>query len=236
MLVKRCLCGIPVDLSFKDSVIHKIPVLRCPDCGVLHQRLDITNKEYQEFYETEYHIDHQQNLGQQQYDVRYTHDKEVAEQRMTKYDVWLKGTKLLDIGASNGAFIDVAADYGMDAWGLDLNEDLIKHPKMHYGPLATHRFDDQEFDNITMHDVLEHIVDPAKELEEIRRVLALQGVLIVDIPDYFDPSGVHHWRPTEHLWFFTKGECERLLENNGFQVKFIDKPISSKLVYYTVKK
>lgn len=235
MLVKKCLCGLTVDHSFQYSKIYNISILKCPGCKILHQKVNLSEEEYQDFYKTKYHVEHQEKIGQTRYDARYDHDKEIAEQRMIKYEPFLKGARLLDIGASNGAFVDVAREYGMDAWGIELAESFDRPEIMYQGTLAEQKFEAQEFDNITMHDVLEHVIDPVAEIKEVHRVLSVNGVLIVDIPDYYDPSGTHHWRPIEHLWFFDKDQCGGMIEQEGFKVVKIDKPIPSKIVIYAEK-
>jgi len=220
-LVKTCLCGGKVDFSFEFSKIHDLPILKCA-CGVLHQKINMTAAQHEKYEASAY--DHE----------RYDHDKEIAELRMGKHDLWFKGTRLLDVGAGNGAFVDVAREYGLDAWGVERNAAAYKRGNSYLGTLESQRFEAQEFDNITVHDVLERLVDPIAELEEIHRILAVSGMLVVEIPDYYDPSGIHHWRP-EHLWFFDKDQCKRTIVRQGFSILKIDKPIPSKTTLYAEK-
>ena len=223
MLVERCLCGVKVDFTFDFSKIHDLPILKCPACGMLHQKVSLSADQHKEYEANIYEDD------------RYDHDLEVAELRMAKHDQWFKGTRLLDVGAGNGAFVSVAGEYGIDAWGVERNPEACRG-QTYAGTLAAQRFEAQEFDNITVHDVLERLPDPISELEEIHRILAVQGVLVVEVPDYYDPSGIHHWRPTEHLWFFDRDQCKLIIERQGFSVLKVDKPIPSKLVFYAEKR
>ena len=222
-LVEKCLCGLSVHSKFTFSKIHGLSILKCPDCGVMHQKVVLSNTQYEE-YEVNIHDDE-----------RYDHDKEVAELRMGKHDHWFKGTRLLDIGAGNGAFVNVAREYGLDAWGLERNLNLCNGYVLP-GTLIEQRYEAQEFDNITIHDVLERLIDPVAELKEIHRILSVQGVLIIEVPDYFDPSGIHHWRPTEHLWLFDREQIRMIVEHQGFSIIKVDKPIPSKIVMYAEKR
>jgi len=229
MLVKKCLCGDKIDYAFEFSKIYGLSILKCPRCGVLHQKVNLTVEKYYKFCQSL-----SPNTGDY-YKERYDYDKEIAEQRMFKYNSWFKGSRLLDLGAATGAFVDVAREYGLDAWGVETNENLVQLENSYLGTLADQFFESQEFDNFTMHDVLQYLPDPVAELEEIHRVMAVQGILIVDIPDYYNPAGVQYWQPTEPLWFFDEVQCKTLLQSRGFAVLKVDRSTVSKIVLYAEK-
>jgi 2-polyprenyl-3-methyl-5-hydroxy-6-metoxy-1,4-benzoquinol methylase len=95
-----------------------------------------------------------------------------------------------------------------------------------------------QFDIITYHDVIEHLVDPLDELTRIRRFLRTSGTLVIDTPDADDPRFAdlclswHHMKPLEHLWFFTERHLRWLTERAGFHVDLVDRPIAGKIVLY----
>ena len=100
------------------------------------------------------------------------------------------------------------------------------------GTLIEQNFLDGEFNCVTMHDVLEHVIDPLKELKEIHRILTDSGVLILDMPNFWVESGKHHWRPIQHLWLFEEPQLLKLLEQLGFKLVGRDDPIPGKYVLY----
>jgi hypothetical protein len=86
-----------------------------------------------------------------------------------------------------------------------------------------------------MHDSIEHMIDVNAALQKVHNILKIGGQVIIDLPDYFSPSGSHHWKKIEHLWFFTEDQFEKVLYNNGFKVVRTTTPIPGKMVFYANK-
>ena len=114
----------------------------------------------------------------------------------------LKGKKLLEIGAGVGTFLITARnEYDIDAFGIEPSEDefspfnevscalLVEHklPKdiVIRGNAESLPFNDETFDLVYSTNVLEHVKDPKKVLEESVRVLKSGGFLQFVIPSYF---------------------------------------------------
>ncbi len=88
----------------------------------------------------------------------------------------------------------------------------------------------QEFDRILALDILEHLENPSKLLQDCRRLLSARGKLIVSVPNavnltvrlmvlfgnfrYAD-RGILDW---SHLRFFTAKTIRALLEEHGYRV------------------
>jgi len=215
-LLKRCICGEAV---IGVDTWNGIPILRC-GCGIARQDVDMTEEQLAAWYETRY------------YDGVYTHTREhdldVAARRMRAYGARASG-KLLDVGAGNGAFVQIAMEAGLDAWGQDpavQNES----DRTYLGHLADVAFPTADFDTITMHDVLEHVPDPVAFLTEVKRILKPGGRLILDFPRFWDAAGRHHWKRIEHLWMLTGNQLMDLLQRVGFDVERACNPIPSKIV------
>lgn len=229
-LIRRCVCGNGV---FRDTKKHHIPMKICLKCGVIHQNVKMTEKEYFAFYENDYHEKHQAQIKSIPYSERYEHDIKIAKLRLKKYASFIPArSKILDIGAGNGAFVDQARAEGHDAYGAD----FTNHPYIYKGSFDQLHFPTEFFDVITLHDVFEHLIDPAKSLQEIRRILKPGGRLVIDFPDYFKPEGRHHWRPIQHLWYFTEEGLIQFLESNHIGISEVDHPIPGKFVLYTYSK
>lgn len=208
---------------FVTTEMHGLPVLVCENCFVIHQSLQITEKQYEDYYKVDYDAKHHAK-------DRYDHDREISEIRFKAYDrLFPKNGKILDVGCNNGAFVDVALDKGYDAYGNELNQNII-NPRTYAGYLKDLKLPDESFDAITLHDVLEHFVDPVANLKEIHRILTKDGILIVDFPHFYVSTGLHHWKLTEHLWLLDKRELIELLLRSGFSVIKEYEPIPSKIV------
>lgn len=226
-LIKRCgLCG---ETKFKSFRKRRMELNYCMKCGSIHQIVKMSETQYNQFYEKDYHDKHQKDLGRQSYKERYNHDIHIGQARLQKYSHFIpyRG-KLLDVGSGNGAFVDLTREMGYTSYGVD----YVNHKWTYYGSLNDVKFPTEYFDVVTIHDVLEHFVDPLKTLKEARRVLKPGGRLIVDFPNYFSEAGKHHWRPIQHLWYFTEPQVKELLEKAGFYMTEVDYPIASKMVFY----
>lgn len=196
----------------------------------------MTEDDYKAFYSSDYHEKHQKEIGSAPYKERYDHDLLISKLRLTVYKKHLiPDAKILDIGCGNGAFIDAANEEGYQARGVDLNKHLAEKPEVFVGDLKEAKYDACEFNAITMHDVFEHLVDPVKYLDEVYRILKTTGMLIIDFPNYYVEAGKHHWRPVQHLWYFTEKEVISIMESKGFRVLYTDYPIPSKFVVYASK-
>lgn len=233
-LLTNCLCGMPF---FDRDRIHGIDVLECRACGVKRQDLPgYTKQMYFDYYKTDYHTKEQQKIGLQAYKERYAHDLSIAEMRLKNYEEMLHlqgGEKFLDIGSSNNAFVDYMNANGYACKGIEIGEEGKKHPETTYTEdLLDLKLKQGSFDVVTLHDVFEHLLYPEAYLQEIKRILGDYKFMILDLPNYFVPEGVHHWRPVQHLWFFTREQTIQILQNNGFKVLCVREPIASKLVFY----
>lgn len=224
MLIKECVCGTSVNNEFHSQIIHNIPTLKCPNCSAVHQNLFISEKEYFNYYTQVYDNKHHHL-------ERYDHDKEVANLRWEAYiQRGVTGQEVLDIGSSNGAFLDVSVERGYKPIGLELSN-KIDHSLTKNLALRECIFAEESFDIITMHDVLEHFIEPVEELKETARITRSGGFLIVDFPNFWVEAGKHHWKEVEHLWFLTESQVIQMIEKEGYFQTAVYSPIESKRVH-----
>ena len=232
-LIKQCTCGN--DSKFVKLLVNSIPAVSCDNCGVLHQDLfDWTKEDYCNFYKNDYHKEYQEEKGVITYRDRYEHDCRVADMRLDVYQL-PKLSVGLDIGSSNSAFVHRAQSRNIQCLGLEPGENIGDDSVTIRGTLESAHLDLDHFDFVTMHDSIEHMVDVNLSLQKVYSILKQGGQLILDLPDYFNPSGLHHWKKIEHLWFFNQDQFEKILGNNGFKIINTTTPIPGKLVYYTIK-
>ena len=91
------------------------------------------------------------------------------------------------------------------------------------GTLATVEWPAESFDMVTLWDVIEHLVDPAAELERARRLLRPGGWLIVHTMDIDAPFARlmgrrWPWLMDMHLYFFSGRTLGRMLSEHGYEV------------------
>lgn len=216
-LLTKCTCG---STDADGDVVQGIQVLRCTACGVVRQLVGMTEAELTDWYRDHYLSNTYQHA--------YAHDYAVARERLNAYQI-TPGSKLLDVGSGRGAFIEAAREVGIDAWGQELASSSDSR-FTYIGNLESIAFPTDDFDVVTLHDVLEHVVDPRALLAEVRRIIKRPGKVIIDFPNFYSEHGVHHWKQTEHLWMFTKAQLVRLVQEAGFRVTSTSHPIASKFL------
>ncbi len=109
-----------------------------------------------------------------------------------------KDQTVLDIGAGLGVYSNVLSKYVKKCIGIDTNEDYLKRAKdlnknidLYLMPAEELSFEDNSFDNIIMIEVLEHVHNDKKVMEEVYRVLKPGGSFIVTAPNKLFPLETH---------------------------------------------
>ena len=235
-LIKTCTCGNVLD--FQKKISNGLPVVECTNCGVIHQELPGYDKEkYYSFYQNDYHEGFQKNRGTMTYDERYEHDVKVSEARLIAYKYYIHPPQVgLDIGSSNSAFVHTANKQGYNCIGLEPGENIGDDEVTMRGTLESAYLIPNHYDFVTMHDSIEHMIDVNASLMKVFDCLKSNGRLIMDLPDYFNEAGKHHWKPIEHLWFFSERQFIELIKKHGFAFDKVTRPIPGKLVFYARKR
>ena len=233
MLLNKCICGSE---RYEELILNGQRLARC-ECGVVRSMTMETAEQYeQQYFSGAYHSSSDRHPGCVPYAERYAHDRNVAELRWNRHNSVLNGKisgvfHALDVGCANGAFVDALLGHGIDSWGIDLNV-IQRHVRYAEGTVRNLPvYMPDEFQLVTYHDVLEHIIDPGDELVAAWKIITSGGALVVDVPDIADAAGLHHVKP-EHLWYFTADALADLIEDSGFKVLSLDTPLPGKMVMY----
>jgi 2-polyprenyl-3-methyl-5-hydroxy-6-metoxy-1,4-benzoquinol methylase len=133
------------------------------------------------------------------------------------------GPKILDFGCATGNYCLELARSGYTCVGVDVNENYVNIARKK-GLEATViketlPFTDKAFDTVTMIEVLEHVRDTDKVLQEVRRV-ARQNILIT-VPNCSNFNDLQnmgltyaHFLELDHVNFFTKASLSEVLKKH----------------------
>lgn len=144
--------------------------------------------------------------------------------------IYTKGGALLDVGVGQGELIAVAQEMGYDVDAVEIVTDIAQRTSnMLNLPVWNGDFleykTDKTYSIITMGDVIEHMTDPKRALENAYRLLKEDGVLWLSTPN-FESSfskirkfGDPMWCEPYHITYFSYGGLRNLVEQCGFQVE-----------------
>lgn len=165
--------------------------------------------------------------------------KDGAESSHRKLLGWLSarpaGSRVLDLGCSDGHLAGQMRDLGHHVTGVDLDAQDGVHERVDAFVAADldHGLPADlvgPFDVVIAADVIEHVRRPELILDGLRNLLAPGGSLFVSVPNF------GHWYPRlrvfagrfdydrrgildrDHVRFFTRRSFERLLDNTGYEV------------------
>lgn len=102
-----------------------------------------------------------------------------------------RGGRLLDLGCHGGYMTNYLQQLiGGEVWGIDVSRPAIRYAREHYSHLHFRHGDVQQrlpftadqFDWVTMFDVLEHLPRAGAAVREAHRVLKPGGHLVIAIP------------------------------------------------------
>lgn len=149
--------------------------------------------------------------------------------------------RLLDVGCGDGIISFFIKNRVEKIYGLDMSSEALKIAEKRgfivQGKIDFDKnkfpFENNFFDTVTCLDVIEHVKDPRKLLNEIYRVLKKDGKLILSTPNIRFTDHLYKLlfkgtfpKTSEdskeydggHLHFFTFSDIRNLLINTGFKV------------------
>jgi SAM-dependent methyltransferase len=172
----------------ESSLLCEIPtgsIVRCANCGTVYRASVVTGAEHHALY---------QNATTMETPF-YLSNKDAADPDAEPMPTYRRGLdrleqlvtprRLLDVGCSYGAFLQLAIGRGWEVQGVELSRitaDFARRERgltVFSGSVEEASFPDDYFDAITLWDVIEHFDDPVSTLREIDRILAPKGILMI---------------------------------------------------------
>ena len=152
-----------------------------------------------------------------------------AKERLKQISSHCSQGRWLDIGCSDGVFVEQAQLQGMQSEGIDLSEVAIEEARkrnlsVYYSSVENFE-PEHKYDTVTAFDVLEHVLDPVGFVQSVRSLLLPGGKVVLSLPDQGSVicklmgKSWYFYIPEEHLHYFNKSTVAKLLTNAGFVVE-----------------
>ena len=148
--------------------------------------------------------------------------------------------RLFDLGAGWGHFMEAGRKLGYDVHGIEIADMPYKYAKEDLNLPVEHinffdmEIEQNEYDLITMWDVLEHIPDADEVIKRCNLMLNDGGYVILQVPQidsFFAKILKENWHMigTGHVNYFSKKSIKKIFKEYGFEVKKIKSSFELKL-------
>jgi SAM-dependent methyltransferase len=227
-------CGSPYSTQLykiPDLYLNRMDIyytlVRCDHCGLIYQNPRPDPEEINAAYPTTYEAFVQKpNLNWlRKKSLNYGIEKRCNIVNSAKRE---KG-RILDVGCSTGLFLHtMESKYRWESYGVEINKFAANVAKkqhqlnVYLGNLEQASFPSGFFDAVTLWDVLEHLPDPTSTLQEVKRIIKPNGVLVIRVPNY-DSWEAEFFGATwagldvpRHNYVFSRASLLKLLSKSGF--------------------
>jgi len=148
-----------------------------------------------------------------------------------------KKKTVLDLGCGSAIISKKLIPIVDKLYGIDISKKRVKQAKTHVANLNNlNNFDfyvsyaqnlpfkDNHFDVIIASEIIEHVIDVKIFLEECKRVLKSDGLLVLSTPagrNYELIGSITNDKVDEHLRLYSHKELRKIVNDNGFFVEDI---------------
>jgi 2-polyprenyl-3-methyl-5-hydroxy-6-metoxy-1,4-benzoquinol methylase len=164
------------------------------------------------------------------YERQFTQNRELwrrfAQALLEHIPPSLRMGRLLDVGSGVGLLVELAAEQGATACGLDRAPAAGRVARRHGVDVRTGELRDlpeRNFDVVVMMHVLEHVYDPVDFVKEAAGRLRTGGLLLVNVPisDGLMPRLLRErwygFQPTQHVHQFTRRGLTQVVVRAGLE-------------------
>ena len=210
----------------------------CRVCNLVFLNPRVPLNELKEYY-TNYYLPYRGSFAWGKYEklVSFTqHQIDLKRVKMiNKYSCPNKDSIILDVGCGNPTFLETCSDFfNSSLFGIDFSDSGWKREKVRFNKLNLKVADvnslNKNFnpDIISLWHYLEHDYYPNKTLKKLASISNINTRLYIEVPNYDSLSRKKYkqnwsgFHTPRHTFIFSPNNIEILLNNNGWQVDFID--------------
>jgi len=191
---KHSVLLVTPDVRYKVTA-KKFTLVQCTNCGLIYLNPMPTENEIGNYYPKKLY--YTESLPSRLYSEIICHRKYAT---ITNH---VRDGKVLDVGCGTGGLLSLFKSENWHAYGVEVSKDGYLVAKQKLGThvfnceLRDCRFPSNFFDVVILNHVLEHMLHPVEELEEISRILKNNGILYLSVPNINSLQ----FRCTKKFWF-----------------------------------
>ena len=232
--IKNCPVCQSGDIARHLTDFKSIKIDRCQGCG-----FQFMNPPYSDSYLSDYYAAYMEEEDFELWQDALFYGHSFYFSLIEKY---ISPGRLLDIGCGNGHLIRAALERGWESEGFDVDPKTTARVSERHG-VKTYQGDflqldlrDNDYDLITMHQVLEHLKRPNEYLHKINSLLKPGGGLFIALPNIrslsnrfkhvLERAGLKkksvgkYYETSHHLLYFDPTTLPILLARHGFEVLY----------------
>lgn len=204
-------------------------IVSCNKCGFHFTNPIPSEAKIGAYYKSESYVSHSSSNKGLINKIYLQVRKYTLKKKVDLVKQFTKSDGLLDIGAGTGHFINACQSKGINALGLEPDEDARNYGVSNFNVNVKdinelHVLKDNSRDVITMWHVLEHVYHLNRDVEKITRILKDDGKLIVAVPNmnsYDAKIYGEFWAAFDlpiHLYHFTPSDIEALFDKYNLKI------------------
>ena len=220
MNFNSCTICKSTNLTESRTYVHAY-LVKCTNCNFVFTKKKPTIEELSKHYANYPRYDQLSPITEKRYN-----------ELLNQFELFRKTNNIIDLGCSNGLFLECAKKRGWNVYGTEFSEDSIGFCKekgitvfkSNELPPELLKLD---FDIVTSFEVIEHINTPNEEIQLVKSLLRNGGAFYFTTPNFNSISRYllkEKWNIIEypeHLSFFTPKTINYLLKKYGFKKDFI---------------
>jgi len=216
----------------KEVYVRKFLYVNCVSCDTARVYPYPSEKELFDIYNNDYINIEEPNVSTKEHFKEENFKFYSRIMDMNFRDLNIKPSQflnILDIGCAIGLFLDYFSmkNSKADIIGIDISNEMIEIAKSKGHIAKKINFIDfnenNNYDLITMWDVIEHLIDPVSYLNKSYKLLKLNGSIIIHTPcrEILSKNYGEYWPhyiPPQHVHLFSQKGLFALVENCGFTI------------------
>lgn len=176
--------------------------------------------------------------------------------RLEEIQKFIASGSILDVGCGTANVLIAAKERGWQVEGTEVCKEMANYVQQHYGVevfcgvLENAPYPPAQFDVVRFSHVLEHLPHPCEALRLTHRLLAENGLLVIEVPNascFLDKiRNIGHrllrtgkyacgLMPPQHWFGFTRHSLRLVLEKSGFIVKDLLTCAQGDKIYYPLE-
>jgi len=200
---------------------------RCRSCSFIKAEIDLSPEEVHRLYQEDYFQG--QEYGDYLADADSHRKNFSARLRVVQRWMGNKMGPIFEIGCAYGFWLEACSRAGIEATGVDVCVEPVRHARMIMGQRAQVGdflklpIEPNYFQAFCMWDTIEHLANPEEFVTKVFRLLPPGGWLFLTTGDIGSTYALwrgSRWRmihPPTHLQYFSTQTMRQFLQRHGFQ-------------------